>query len=195
MALSFALVHWSAAAGPAASSKQAETADTTANRRVTGLAMPDTYGPATRQVNQKFGILLEARRSRSAGRQVVDAELDGDDGAREAHHRRLPVDFEERGRLPVGKALADEQRQADGASPNSWPPWRCRRRLDGDDGAQRDIEGRQQDVGDRASQRVRPPASRVRHARRGESDQEDPYRIHLARIRMTQPSLSIGRQE
>src|SRR5207249_11714844 len=56
----------------------------------------------------------EARRSRSAGRQVVDAELDGDDGAREAHHRRLPVDFEERGQLPVGKALADEQRQADG---------------------------------------------------------------------------------
>src|SRR2546430_16679036 len=114
MALSFALVHWSAAAGPAASSKQAETADTTANRRVTGLAMPDTYGPATRQVNQKFGILLEARRSRSAGRQVVDAELEGDDGARVAHHRRLPVDVEERGRLPVGKALADEQRQTDG---------------------------------------------------------------------------------
>src|SRR5213594_353986 len=176
MALSFALVHWSAAAGPAASSKQAETVETTANRRVTGWAIPETYDPATRQVNQKFGILLEARRSRSAGRQVVDAELEGDDGARVAHHRRLPVDVEERGRLPVGKALADEQRQTDGhlrkAAPHAEDA-----RGGSDGGAQRDSEGPQQDVGDRASQRVRPRASRVRHPRRGESNQQYAYRM------------------
>src|SRR5438876_7396547 len=210
MALSFALVHWSAAAGPAASSKQAETVETTANRRVTGWGIPDTYDPATRQVNQKFGILLEARQSRSAGRQVVDGELEGDDGARVAHHRRLPVDVEERGRLPVGKTLADEQRQADGHLRKAAPQAEDARGggdgeepagaaqqfqghggrqrivgrlgvgvegLPGDGGAQRDIEGPQQDVGDRASQGVRPPASRVRHARRGESDQQDPYRM------------------
>src|SRR5882724_1653854 len=210
MALSFALVHWSAAAGPAASSKQAKTVETTVNRRVTGLAIPDTYDPATRQVNQKFGILLESRRSRSAGRTQVDAELEGDDGAREAHQRRLPVDVEERGRLPVGKALADEQRQADwhlrkaaphaedarGGGDGEEPASAAqqlqghggRRRivgrlgvgvegLRGDGGAQRDIEGPQQDVGDRASQRVRPRASRVRHPRRGESNQQYPYRM------------------
>src|SRR5438552_4982850 len=210
MALTFALVHWSAAAGPAASSKQAKTVETTVNRRVTGLTIPDTYDPATRQVNQKFGTLLEARRSRSAGRQVVDAELEGDDGARVAHHRRLPVDVEERGRLPVGKTLADEQRQADGHLRKAAPQAEDARGggdgeepagaaqqfqghggrqrivgrlgvgvegLRGDGGAQRDIEGPQQDVGDRASQGVRPPASRVRHPRRGESDQEDPYRM------------------
>src|SRR5882724_6455438 len=211
MALSFALVHWSAAAGPAASSKQAKTVETTVNRRVTGLAIPETYDPATPQVNQKFGVLLEARRSRSAGRrQVVDAELEGDDGARVAHHRRLPVDVEERGRLPVGKALADEQGQADGHLRKAAPHAEDARgggdgeepagaaeqfqghggrrrivgrlgvgveRLRGDGGAQRDIEGPQQDVGHRASQRVRPPASRVRHPRRGESNQQYPYRM------------------
>src|SRR2546425_6416338 len=234
MALSFALVHWAAAAGPAASSKQAETVETTANRRVTGLAIPDTYDPATRQVNQKFGILLEARRSRSGGPQVVDAELDGDDGARVAHHRRLPAHLEERGRLPAGEALADEQGEADGhlrkAAPHAedargggdgeepasaaqqFQGDGGRRRivgrlgvgvegLDGDDGAQRDVEGPQQDVGDRASQRVRPLASRVRHARRGESDQEDPYRmpsrayLHDAALPATRvnPSGSAGK--
>src|SRR5438552_9982717 len=210
MALTFALVHWSAAAGPAASSKQAKTVETTVNRRVTGLTIPDTYDPATRQVNQKFGTLLEARRSRSAGRQVVDAELEGDDGARVAHHRRLPVDVEERGRLPVGKTLADEQRQADGHLRKAAPQAEDARGggdgeepagaaeqfqsrggrqrivgrlgvgvegLRGDGGAQRDIEGPQQDVGDRASQRVRPRASRVRHPRRGESNQQYPYRM------------------
>src|SRR5438132_2786755 len=192
----------------------------------------------TRQVNQKFGqkfgILLEARRWRSAGRQVVDAELDGDDGARAAHHRRLPADLEERGRLPVGKALADEEREADGHLRKAAPhpedargggdgeePASAaqqlqghggRRRivgrlgvgvegLRGDDGAQRDIEGPQQDVGDRASQRVRPLASRVRHARRGESNQEDPYRmpprayLHDAALPPTRvnPSGSAGK--
>src|SRR5207253_6110031 len=54
------------------------------------------------------------RPSASAAPEVVDAELERDHRVRATHQRRLLANFEERGRLPVGEALADEQGEADG---------------------------------------------------------------------------------
>src|SRR5206468_6553101 len=63
---------------------------------------------------KRAGRTAGPRPSASAAPEVVDAELERDHRVRATHQRRLLANFEERGRLPVGEALADEQGEADG---------------------------------------------------------------------------------